>query len=84
VRRPPRLGRDGRALDVRRYSGQFDLLGTAFGEPARDMAGPCKLVTEYRVPPPVIDRIFALDEAGEAHERLESGAGLGKIVLLHG
>jgi NADPH:quinone reductase len=30
---------------------------------------------------PVIDRVYALADAAHAHERLESGAQLGKIVL---
>ena len=31
---------------------------------------------------PVIDRTYALDEVRAAHERLESNASFGKIVLL--
>ena len=30
---------------------------------------------------PVIDRVFPLDQAAEAHRRLESGEHVGKIVL---
>jgi NADPH2:quinone reductase len=30
---------------------------------------------------PVIDRVFALDEAADAHRRLASGAQVGKILL---
>jgi NADPH:quinone reductase-like Zn-dependent oxidoreductase len=75
---------DEARLDVRRYYfGQFDLLGTAMGSP-RDMEGLCDLMTKQRVSPPVIDQIFGLEQAADAHRRLESGDGFGKIVLLHG
>ena len=30
---------------------------------------------------PVIDRVYPVDEIREAHERMESNVGLGKIVL---
>jgi NADPH:quinone reductase-like Zn-dependent oxidoreductase len=70
-------------LDVRRfYFGQYDLLGTTMGSP-RDFAGLLSMMDELRVPPPVIDTVFPLDEAARAHERLESGAGFGKVVLDH-
>lgn len=70
-------------LDVRPYYfGQYELIGTTMGSPA-DMAGLLAFVAEHDVPPPVIDRTFALDEAATAHERLEAGTGFGKIVLLH-
>jgi NADPH:quinone reductase-like Zn-dependent oxidoreductase len=34
------------------------------------------------VPPPVVDRVFGLDEAAAAHSYLESGAAFGKVVLV--
>lgn len=69
-------------LDVRPYYfGQYELIGTTMGSP-RDMAGLLAFVAEHRVAPPVIDRTYSLDQAAEAHRRLESGAGVGKIVLL--
>jgi NADPH:quinone reductase-like Zn-dependent oxidoreductase len=68
-------------LDVRRfYFGQFDLLGTTMGS-TRDFAGLLALLDGHDVSPPVIDRMFPLDEAAAAHAYLETGAGFGKIVL---
>lgn len=68
-------------IDVRPfYFGQYDLLGTTMGSPA-DFAGLLRLMAEHAVPPPVIDRSFALDRAADAHTHLESGAGFGKVVL---
>jgi zinc-binding alcohol dehydrogenase/oxidoreductase len=70
-------------LDVRPFFfGQYDLLGTTMGSP-RDFAGLLRLLDEYDVLPPVIDRTFLLDEAAAAHSYLESGAGFGKVVLEH-
>jgi NADPH:quinone reductase-like Zn-dependent oxidoreductase len=70
-------------LDVRTfYFGQYELIGTTLGSPS-DMAALLGFLAEHRVPPPVIDRTFGLSEAAAAHERLESGAGFGKLVLLH-
>jgi zinc-binding alcohol dehydrogenase/oxidoreductase len=71
-------------LDVRPfYFGQYELIGTTMGSPA-DMAGLLSFLGSHTVPPPVIDRAFPLGEAAAAHERLESGVGFGKIVLLPG
>jgi len=70
-------------MDVRRfYFGQYDLLGTTMGN-VRDFAGLIGLLAEHRVPPPVIDRVFPLDEAARAHEHLETTRGFGKTVLEH-
>jgi zinc-binding alcohol dehydrogenase/oxidoreductase len=69
------------AMDVRTfYFGQYDLLGTTMGN-IRDFAGLLGLLDEHRVPPPVIDRVFPLDEAALAHEHLETTRGFGKTVL---
>jgi NADPH:quinone reductase-like Zn-dependent oxidoreductase len=69
------------ALDVRPfYFGQFDLLGTTMGSP-RDFAGLLRFLDECDVPPPVVDRVFPLDEAAAAHRHLESGGCFGKVVL---
>ncbi|WP_250280863.1 zinc-binding dehydrogenase [Frankia sp. CiP1_Cm_nod2] len=68
-------------IDVRHfYFGQFDLLGTTMGGP-RDFAGLLELLSSRRVAPPVIDRVFPLDQADRAHQYLERGGGFGKIVL---
>jgi NADPH:quinone reductase-like Zn-dependent oxidoreductase len=69
-------------LDVRPfYFGQHDLLGSPLGSP-RDFAALLRLIEEFAVAPPVIDRVFPLDRAAEAHVHLESGTGFGKTVLL--
>lgn len=68
-------------MDVRAfYFGQYDLLGTTMGN-VRDFAGLLGLLAEHRVPPPIIDRIFPLDEAAQAHQHLETSRGFGKTVL---
>lgn len=68
-------------LDVRPYYfGQYSLLGTTMGSPA-DFAGLLTLLSEHDVPPPIIDRVFRLDQAAEAHAHLESGMAFGKVVL---
>jgi NADPH:quinone reductase-like Zn-dependent oxidoreductase len=68
-------------LDVRQfYFGQYDLLGTTMGSP-QDFAGLLKLCGDTRTRPPVVDRVFPLDQAATAHEYLERGAGFGKVVL---
>lgn len=68
-------------MDVRTfYFGQYDLLGTTMGN-VGDFAGLLGLLAEHRVPPPIIDRAFPLDEAATAHEHLETTRGFGKTVL---
>jgi zinc-binding alcohol dehydrogenase/oxidoreductase len=70
-------------MDVREfYFGQYDLLGTTMGN-TRDFAGLLDLLSECRIPPPVIDRVFPLDGAARAHEYLETAGGFGKTVLEH-
>ncbi|GAB3710415.1 quinone oxidoreductase family protein [Nocardiopsis oceani] len=65
------------------YFGQYDLLGTTMGSP-RDFGGLLQLVRAASVRPPVIDRVFPLGQAADAHRYLESGGGFGKVVLDHG
>jgi zinc-binding alcohol dehydrogenase/oxidoreductase len=58
---------------------QLSILGSTMGTPD-DFRGAYELIAEGRARP-VIDRIFPLAEARAAHERLEAGEQLGKIVL---
>lgn len=62
------------------YFGQYDLLGTTMGSPG-DYAGLSALMVAQRIGPPLVDRTFALEQAAEAHEYLESGQAFGKVVL---
>jgi NADPH:quinone reductase-like Zn-dependent oxidoreductase len=64
------------------YFGQYELIGATMGSPA-DLAGLLSFLASHTVAPPVIDRAFPLSEAAAAHQRLESGVGFGKIVLIH-
>jgi zinc-binding alcohol dehydrogenase/oxidoreductase len=69
------------ALDVRPfYFGQYELIGTTMGSPS-DMSGLLSFLAAHAVPSPVIDSAFPLSQAAEAHQRLESGEGFGKIIL---
>ncbi|HEX6762244.1 MAG TPA: zinc-binding dehydrogenase [Gaiellaceae bacterium] len=58
---------------------QLSILGSTMGSP-EDFAGAYELVASGRALP-VVDRVFPLAEAAAAHERLERGEQLGKIVL---
>jgi zinc-binding alcohol dehydrogenase/oxidoreductase len=58
---------------------QLSVLGSTMGSP-EDFKGAYDLVVSGRALP-VVDRVFPLAEAAAAHERLEAGAQLGKIVL---
>lgn len=70
-------------MDVRGfYFGQYDLLGTTMGN-TRDFARLLRLLSEHRMPPPIIDRVIPLDDAAKAHEHLENSSGFGKTVLEH-
>ena len=67
-------------LDVRAfYFGQFSVLGTTMGSP-RDFAGLLRAIGDEPWKP-VIDSVRPLAEAAAAHERLESAAHFGKLVL---
>ena len=70
-------------MDVRSfYFGQFDLLGTTMGS-SRNFADLLDMMDRCAVRAPVIDRVFPLDRAAEAHEYLEGGRTFGKCVLTH-
>jgi NADPH:quinone reductase-like Zn-dependent oxidoreductase len=58
---------------------QLTVLGSTMGTPA-DFQGAYELIAAGKARP-VVDRVFPLPEARAAHERLEAGAQLGKIVL---
>ena len=58
---------------------QLSILGSSMGT-ADDFAAVYELVASGRVRP-VVDRVFPLEEIRAAHERLEAGEQLGKIVL---
>ena len=58
---------------------QLSILGSTMGT-ADDFAGVYELVASGRVKP-LVDRVFPLEEAAEAHRHLESGKQFGKVVL---
>jgi zinc-binding alcohol dehydrogenase/oxidoreductase len=58
---------------------QLSILGSTMGT-AEDFRGAYDLVASGRARP-VVDRVFPLADARAAHERLEAGEQLGKIVL---
>jgi NADPH:quinone reductase-like Zn-dependent oxidoreductase len=67
------------ALLHRLWWKQLDILGSTMGT-RTDFEGAFELVKSGRARP-VIDQVFPLAEAQAAHERLEAGEQLGKIVL---
>ena len=58
---------------------QLSVLGSTMGT-KEDFEGVYDLVSSGKVRP-VVDEVFPLSEARAAHERMEAGAQLGKIVL---
>jgi NADPH:quinone reductase-like Zn-dependent oxidoreductase len=58
---------------------QLSILGSTMGLPA-DFRGVYDLIAAGRVRP-VVDRVYPLAEVAAAHERLEAGDQLGKIIL---
>jgi NADPH2:quinone reductase len=58
---------------------QLSILGSTMGAP-EDFRGVYDLIAAGKARP-VVDEVFALSEARAAHERLEAGEQLGKIVL---
>jgi zinc-binding alcohol dehydrogenase/oxidoreductase len=59
---------------------QLSILGSSMGTP-EDFQGVYDLIAAGKARP-VVDRVFPLAEARAAHERLEAGEQLGKIVLV--
>jgi NADPH:quinone reductase-like Zn-dependent oxidoreductase len=67
-------------LTVRRiFWKQLNVLGSTMGTP-EDFRGMLDVVNAGQLHP-IVDRVFPLEEAGKALERLEQGAQFGKIVL---
>jgi NADPH:quinone reductase-like Zn-dependent oxidoreductase len=58
---------------------QLSILGSSMGSP-EDFQAVWDLIDAGKARP-VVDKVFPLAEAGAAHERLEAGEQLGKIVL---
>ena len=58
---------------------QLTILGSTMGT-REDFAGAYELVASGRAKP-IVDRMFPLAEAAEAHRWLEEGRQLGKVVL---
>ncbi|HET9095034.1 MAG TPA: zinc-binding dehydrogenase [Candidatus Baltobacteraceae bacterium] len=58
---------------------QLDVRGTSMGSPA-DFRAMLKLVSEHRIKP-VIDRVYEMDEAVAAAQRMRQAGQFGKIVL---
>ena len=66
-------------LEVRRiFWKQLNLLGSTMGTPG-DFAAMLRLYSDGMRP--IVDRVFPLEEASEAHRRMEQGEQFGKIVL---
>jgi D-arabinose 1-dehydrogenase-like Zn-dependent alcohol dehydrogenase len=58
---------------------QLSVLGSTMGSPD-DFRAVLELVADGRVRP-VVDTVFPLDRAADAHERMESSVHFGKIAL---
>jgi len=68
------------ALGDAAVEGEVAVAGETGGGVGEDFAGAYELVASGRVRP-VIDTVLPLEEIRAAHERLEAGEQLGKIVL---
>ena len=72
---------DRTELEVRRfYFAQHSLLGTTMGSPS-DFAGLLAAVAANPSVRPVIDEVFPLAQAADAHRRMAERRGFGKLVL---
>ncbi len=61
---------------------QAYIIGSTMGSPV-EFAAMLRFVETHRIEP-VLDQVFALDEAVAAHQRLLAAEHLGKLVLRHG
>jgi NADPH:quinone reductase-like Zn-dependent oxidoreductase len=67
-------------LDLRRiFFKQLNILGSTMGSD-REFAGMLKCYNDHKLRP-VVDQVFPLAETPAAHQRMEAGGQLGKIVL---
>ena len=67
-------------LDLRRiFFKQLNLMGSTMGSD-REFAAMLKLYTEHKLKP-VVDQVFSLADTPAAHQHMEEGGQLGKIVL---
>ncbi|HZS09569.1 MAG TPA: zinc-binding dehydrogenase [Blastocatellia bacterium] len=67
-------------LDLRRiFFKQLSILGSTMGSD-REFDAMLKLYTDQKLKP-VVDQVFSLKETPAAHQRMEEGGQLGKIVL---
>lgn len=68
-------------VDLRQlFSRQLDIMGSFMGT-RRELLTVCGLVGQGRLKP-VIDGIFPLEQAGRAHEKMETSAHFGKLILV--
>lgn len=68
------------SMDLRQiFFKQIGIVGSTMGSKA-DLYEVLRLVQRGKLQP-VMDRVFALDEAASAHEHLENGGQFGKVVL---
>jgi len=67
---------------ARLFFRQAHIIGSTMGSPD-EFAVMLRFVAKHRIEP-VLDQVFALDDAVAAHQRLQSAEQLGKIVLRHG
>ncbi|MFZ1641326.1 MAG: zinc-binding dehydrogenase [Candidatus Contendobacter sp.] len=67
---------------ARLFFRQARIVGSTMGSPA-EFAAMLRFVETHQIEP-ALDRVFALDEAVVAHQRLLAAEQLGKLVLRHG
>jgi len=76
-------GNPPQGLDMARlFFRQAQIRGTTMGSP-REFAAMLDFVTEKRIEP-IVDQVFALDDAVAAHQRLQTASQMGKIILRQG